>query len=284
MSPSACSESAKSKSLKESRGSELSLRVGIVPEHFSAPLFLMAMDEQRYFASDVPRTISLPEHCNNEIGRGASGNSDSDGPRQFEPISMPCGTGEMIAALENEDIDISVSLTEGIVAKAINQRLQALDLVADEKKSSTGSNEHVQDSFLTIMGLYVSSPLTWSIAIAPQSNMTRISELDGGKIGISRYGSGSHIMAIILGVSLGISFEFVVCGSITGLLQAVQEEKIDAFLWELITTKPYYEEGRLKMLDTLTSPWPAFVFARYCFCLYIVYLFFMYISISNMKI
>jgi ABC-type nitrate/sulfonate/bicarbonate transport system substrate-binding protein len=197
---------------------------------------------------------------------------------------MPCGTGEMIAALENEDIDISVSLTEGIVAKAINQRLQALDLVADEKKSSTGSNEHVQDSFLTIMGLYVSSPLTWSIAIAPQSNMTRISELDGGKIGISRYGSGSHIMAIILGVSLGISFEFVVCGSITGLLQAVQEEKIDAFLWELITTKPYYEEGRLKMLDTLTSPWPAFVFARYCFCLYIVYLFFMYISISNMKI
>ena len=154
----------------------------------------------------------------------------------------------MISALENETIDISVSLTEGIIAKAVNQRINAK---ADQEA----------DSYLTIMGSYISSPLTWSIAVAVDSKFEHPSQLS--KIGISRYGSGSHIMAILLAAQLGISFEFVVCGSISGLIQAVQDGKADAFLWELITTNPYYEDGLVRMLDTLTSPWSAFVFARY---------------------
>ena len=183
------------------------LKVGCVPEHFSVPLL----------------------QCESS---------------SLNIVSMPCGTGQMITALKEGEIEASVSLFEGIIAKAVNERL---DL------------EEKEDNRLCLLGMFTDSPLTWSIAVSPDSCYTHVSQLK--TIGISRYGSGSHIMAIVLGMNLGIVFDFVVCGNIKGLLDSVNQGHSDAFLWEVVTTKPYYDEGIVKMLDTLTSPWPAFCFA-----------------------
>lgn len=78
-------------------------------------------------------------------------------------------------------------------------------------------------------------------------------------MGISRYGSGSHIIAVLLSLTLGTPFEYVVCNSIAGLMASVISGETDCFLWEVITTKPYYDTGEIKMLDTITIPWPSFV-------------------------
>ena len=49
-----------------------------------------------------------------------------------------------------------------------------------------------------LMGSYTYSPLTWSIAIDPDASFSSVRHLK--RIAISRYGSGSHVMAIVLGM------------------------------------------------------------------------------------
>jgi hypothetical protein len=40
----------------------------------------------------------------------------------------------------------------------------------------------------------------------------------------------------------------------------VLHDSFDAFLWEVFTTKPWFEKGKLQYLGEVATPWPAFVF------------------------
>jgi len=40
----------------------------------------------------------------------------------------------------------------------------------------------------------------------------------------------------------------------------VNEGSVDAFLWELFTTKPWFDKKELSYLGVVATPWPAFVF------------------------
>ncbi|KAJ3255244.1 hypothetical protein HK103_006379 [Boothiomyces macroporosus] len=110
---------------------------------------------------------------------------------------------------------------------------------------------------INLSGSYTNSSLCWSVAVAPDSKIKKLQDLRGGKIGISRLGSGSHIMAVVLAMQNGWpDFEFVILNDINGLIKGVNEGTADAFMWE-----PYYDKKVLSMLDTFYSPWPAFMLA-----------------------
>lgn len=106
---------------------------------------------------------------------------------------------------------------------------------------------------------YTKSALTWAISITPKSNIKSLKEIK--KVAISRYGSGSHIIAVLLAKSNNIEFEYEVCNDILGMISALQSGSLDAFLWEIVTTQPYYDKGMVKLLDTISPKWPSFCMA-----------------------
>ena len=79
----------------------------------------------------------------------------------------------MIEAVKNGEIDACVALTEGLVADA-----------------SKGSD-------VCLSGTYVASPLCWAVSVGANA-LSTIDDLRGKTFGISRYGSGSHLMALVL--------------------------------------------------------------------------------------
>ena len=85
----------------------------------------------------------------------------------------PGGTGEMCKALKNKEIDLAVVLTEGII------------------------KDIIEGNAVKIIQTFVQSPLIWGIHVANNSPYKNIEDLKGTKAAISRYGSGSHLMAYI---------------------------------------------------------------------------------------
>src|SRR5690606_27922180 len=83
------------------------------------------------------------------------------------------GTGQMNLALRESEIDLAVILTEGIV------------------------RDIVQGNDSKIVQVFVKSPLVWGIHVAENSTYQTISDLKGTEAAISRFGSGSHLMAFI---------------------------------------------------------------------------------------
>ena len=79
----------------------------------------------------------------------------------------------MNKGLRDQDIDLAVILTEGIVTDIIN-----------------GNESRIVQTF-------VKSPLIWGTHVAYNSTFKSIEDLQGKKAAISRYGSGSHLMAYI---------------------------------------------------------------------------------------
>jgi hypothetical protein len=134
-----------------------------------------------------------------------------------ELIPAPSGTGDMLRKLEQGEIDIGTTLMEGTVLRAVQHVLDGKDGIR-------------------IGGLYTRSPLCWAIAVHPKA--PHLSTLSHVRVGISRYGSGSHIMAVLLAQQQQwTSYEWIVCDDIQGLLNGIQEHRIDTFLWEVITTQ-----------------------------------------------
>ena len=151
------------------------------------------------------------------------------------------GTGAMCKALRDGAIDIAVILTEGIIK----------DIIAGNK--------------CKIVQTYVESPLIWGIHAAAKSNYKTIEDLKGTKAAISRYGSGSHLMAYINAQNCHWNLEedlkFEVVKNLDGAIEALPNGTADYFMWEKFTTKPLVDNGTFKRLGTCPSPWPCFVIA-----------------------
>jgi len=153
----------------------------------------------------------------------------------------PGGTGDMCEALRNSDIDLAVILTEGIIKD-----------IADGNPSK-------------IIQTFVETPLIWGIHVAKDSEYKSIDDLKGKKAAISRYGSGSHLMAYINAENhnwdLEKDLKFVVVENLNGAIKAISEGTADYFLWEKFTTKPIVDEGIFRKIGNCPTPWPCFVIA-----------------------
>jgi ABC-type nitrate/sulfonate/bicarbonate transport system substrate-binding protein len=153
---------------------------------------------------------------------------------------VPEGTGKLCQMLRNGETDIAVILTEGII------------------KDIAAGNES------TIVQVYVKSPLIWSIHVAADSNYNSIQDVKNGKAAISRYGSGSHLMAIVNAKDQGWNtnaLKFETVNTLDGAVKALTEKEADYFMWERFMTKPIVDKGIFRRIGDCPTPWPSFVIA-----------------------
>lgn len=151
----------------------------------------------------------------------------------------PGGTGDMCAALASGQADLAVLLTEGIV------------------KHIAGGGE------ARIVGTYTETPLVWGIHV-PANHATIHTEADlrGARYAISRFGSGSHLMAALDAVQRGWEVpSFEVVGTLEAARTALGSGQADAFMWEKTMTLPFVHSGEWKRVGEFAGPWPAFVIA-----------------------
>ncbi len=182
----------------------------------------------------VPEHFNLPWHMAIEEGAFADRGID------LEWTDVPEGTGRMVTMLEQGETDLAIVLTEGTV-----------------KSISEGRP-------LRILQGYVDSPLLWGIHVSPESQFKRISDLEGRKAAISRFGSGSHLMAFVLAKEKGWDpevLDFEIVHTMEGAVEALREGRADFFMWEHFTTKPMISKGHFRRLGDCPTPWPCFVIA-----------------------
>jgi sulfonate transport system substrate-binding protein len=151
------------------------------------------------------------------------------------------GTGEMNKALREKEIDLAVILTEGIV------------------------RDIIQGNPSKIVQVFVKSPLIWGVHVAANSDYQNTTQLKGKKAAISRYGSGSHLMAYIHAQNQNWDTEkdlkFEVVEDLEGALKSLPNGKGDYFLWEKFTTKPFVDNDTFRRIGKCPTPWPCFVIA-----------------------
>jgi ABC-type nitrate/sulfonate/bicarbonate transport system substrate-binding protein len=151
------------------------------------------------------------------------------------------GTGAMCKGLRSGDIDIAVILTEGIVKDIID-----------------GNPSKIVQTF-------VDTPLNWGIHVAADSSFKTIDDIKGTRAAISRYGSGSHLMAYVNAKNndwdLKKDLNFEVIKNLDGAVKGLTNSDADYFMWEKFTTKPLVDEGIFRRIANCPSPWPCFVIA-----------------------
>ena len=177
---------------------------------------------------NLPWRLSIEERLFNSIGL------------ELHWSDMTGGTGQMIKGLQTGSIDIAVLLTEGIT-KSILEGLDA-----------------------KIVNIYVQTPLRWGVHVPVDSKFTSLSDLENGTFAISRFGSGSHLMALVHANQAGwdtSKLKFNVVGDVYGGLWALENHEADAFLWEKFTTKPFVDKGKCRCIGEVVTPWPCFVIA-----------------------
>ena len=151
------------------------------------------------------------------------------------------GTGKMCQMLQNEETDIAILLTEGIV-KSI---------------AEGNSSKIVQE--------YIASPLLWGVHVGANSTHKTISDLENAKAAISRYGSGSHLMSYVQAQNNNWNtskLQFEVINNLNGAVTALSEPNTNHyFMWEHFTTKPLVANKTFRRLGDCSAPWPCFVIA-----------------------
>jgi len=148
------------------------------------------------------------------------------------------GTGSMLKDLRESHLDLAICLTEGIIA------------------------DIAQGGKARIIKTYVKSPLTWGIYVRNEAPYQHINEIEGKKMGISRFGSGSHLMAYVKAQSLGWNtqeMQFTLLRNLEGIREGLQKNEAEAFMWEKVMTQPYVDSGELRLLDECITPWSCFM-------------------------
>ncbi|MBA6154162.1 substrate-binding domain-containing protein [Gelidibacter maritimus] len=169
-----------------------------------------------------------------------------DGEYKQENINLrwedyPGGTGAMSEALRTGEIDMAVILTEGIIKD-----------IAEGNPSK-------------VVQIFVETPLIWGVHVAAGSEFKSIEDLKGKRCAISRFGSGSHLMAYINaenhGWDLDTDLNFEVIQDLEGAVKALSNGDADYFMWEKFMTKPIVDSGVFRRIDNCPTPWPCFVIA-----------------------
>jgi len=182
----------------------------------------------------VPEHFNLPWHLAIEKGDFKALGID------LEWTNIPEGTGKMCQMLRDGETDIAVILTEGIV------------------KDIVGGNPS------KIVQVYVESSLIWGVHVAAASKYKTLYDLENTKVAISRYGSGSHLMAYVNANNEGWdteNLEFEIVNTIDGAVAALTNGTADYFMWEHFMTKPLVDQGIFRRVADCPTPWPSFVIA-----------------------
>lgn len=182
----------------------------------------------------VPEHFNLPWHLAEETGAFEKAGID------FEWIFYKGGTGAMTKALRENEADLCVLLTEGIVS--------------DIYKGCPAK----------IISRYITSPLIWGIHTGVENSLSAHHEIYDKQYAISRIGSGSHLMAQVDAYYHNKEIQesqFTIIKNLDGALESLSKRETDVFYWEKFTTKPYVDRGILKRVGTYPTPWPCFVIA-----------------------
>lgn len=185
------------------------IRVGGVPEHYNLPWTLAA--ERDIFSRE---SIDL-------VWTMYAG-----------------GTGAMTAALERDELDVAILLTEGFVAAAANGLRSKIVKVS------------------------IDTPLIWGIYTGQHSAQHEVRFDHQPRIAISRYGSGSHIMPMIHAHRMGSALEsnsWMVVNSLWGAVDSLSANASDYFYWERFMTRPHVLSGELRQLGEFAAPWSSFL-------------------------
>lgn len=189
-------------------------------------------------SNPVFRIGGVPEHFNFPWHLAVAHDLFADYDFSITWQDFPGGTGAMCRALRAHELDLAVVLTEGAVA----------DIIA-------GSEAR-------IVGTYVNSPLVWGVHLHADSSIAHPASLEGEPFAVSRYGSGSHLMALVHAQQSGWdpqAMQFEVVGDFEGARKALSAGTAAAFMWEKYTTKPTVDAGEWRRLAEVRTPWPCFV-------------------------
>lgn len=192
------------------------------------------MKNQPIRVGGVPEHFNLPWHFALENQRFAQAGLD------IRWQDEPGGTGAMMELLRSGQLDVAVALTEGVVAEIVKNRS------------------------CKITQYYVNSPLTWGVHVASASPYQSIDDLKNTTFAISRFGSGSHLMAYMMAQTQGwntTTLSFEVVGNLDGARTALASEKAQGFMWEKFTTQSLVRQGEFRRVGTFDTPWPCFVIA-----------------------
>jgi sulfonate transport system substrate-binding protein len=184
--------------------------------------------------------IGVPEHFNFPWHMAIEEGAFTQRGIDLNWTDIPEGTGKMCQMLEDNETDLAIILTEGIV------------------KSITEGNPS------RIIQEYIATPLQWGIHVGAKSGYTQIEDLEGKKAAISRFGSGSHLMAYVNAQKEGWdinNLQFEVVNHIDGAVATLINGEADYFMWEHFTTKPLVDNGTFRRLADCPTPWPCFVIA-----------------------
>lgn len=184
------------------------------------------------------KIIGVPEHFNLPWHLAIEEGAFEERGINLQWQDVPEGTGRMCELLEQEQTDLAVILTEGIV------------------KSITEGNP------AKIVQEYIATPLLWGVHVAHDSGFKNIEDLKHAKAAISRYGSGSHLMAYVHAQqnnwdTNNLSFELI--NNLDGAVSALTNGQADYFMWEHFTTKPLVQQKIFRHLGDCPTPWPCFM-------------------------
>jgi sulfonate transport system substrate-binding protein len=182
----------------------------------------------------------VPEHFNYPWHKAIEEGRFKQHGVVVEWSDYPSGTGALIQDLENKNLDLAVLLTEGAVSAA-----------------SKGSN-------FKLLHYTVKSPLVWGIHTGATSTLHTEADIKGKTFAISRFGSGSHLMAIVQALLNDWSLDhmnWLEVKNLDGAKKALVANEADVFLWERFMTKPLVDEGSFRLLGLLPTPWSSFVLA-----------------------
>lgn len=180
----------------------------------------------------VPEHFNFPWQLSIENGDFKSQNID------LQWTNIPEGTGKLCEMLRNNETDLAVILTEGIIK----------DILAGNPSK--------------IVQVYVKTPLIWGIHVASDSNFHSVEDLKNTKAAISRKGSGSELMTFVNAHNQNWpikDLQFEIVNTIDGAVEALTHQKADYFMWERFMTKPLVDQGVFRRLDDCLTPWPSFV-------------------------
>jgi sulfonate transport system substrate-binding protein len=171
------------------------------------------------------RIAGVPEHFNLPWRQAIADDAFDRVPLDVRFIEESGGTGAMTAALRARDIEAALVLTEGAV----------LDILRG------GRNR---------------------LHVAASSEIRSADEIGGKRVAISRFGSGSHLIAVVDALRRGFNthdMRFVVVGNLDGARRSLRAGDSDVFLWERHMTQPLVDAGEFRRVGEREVPWPAFV-------------------------
>jgi len=186
------------------------------------------------------RIVGVPEHFNFPwqltIDEGLFNEAGID----VQWTNVPQGTGRMCEMLRNDETDLAVILTEGIL------------------KDIANGNEAF------ILQTFVQSPLQWGIHVNAKSSYKTIEDLKETTAAISRLGSGSELMAYVNASNNNWNsdtLKFEIVQTLEGAVEALTANKADYFMWDRFMTQPIVDQGIFRRVGVCPTPWPCFMIA-----------------------